>query len=105
MALGQFTDADIVIDVDGGTLSNLHGFHVTFSQGHTVVDTTDVIIASDTQIVVPLSQVQTGRFSDQSPVEVQLNYFTAANKRKKSNTVTLDVGSNLLRRIVYDSGH
>jgi len=105
MAIGQYTDTDIVIDIEGGVLSDLHGMHVTFAQGTTVVDVTDVSVTSPTRLIVPLSQVQTGRFNDANPVKVQLNYFTAANKRKKSDIVEIEVGSNLLRRIVNDPGH
>lgn len=98
--IGQFTDSDITIDITDGNLNELTGIHVTFKQGGIVVDVTDIVIENEHRLIVPLSQVQTGKFKDYLPIAIQINYFNAFGKRRKSNIVEAEVGTNLLERIV-----
>lgn len=100
MIIGQYTDQDVIIDITGGSLDNISGIHITFAQGVNSIDITNVSVESSTRLMASLTQAHTGKFRADMPVQMQMNYFNAFGKRKRSNIVEIAVGTNLLRRIV-----
>ena len=96
----QYTDVAITFTVTGVDLTTITEPHVTFEQGYTLIDVTDVNIVDASTFIVNLTQEQTGQFKE-GAIKVQLNFFNALGKRKANKTpVSIPVGSNLLKRIL-----
>ena len=97
----QYTDVLISFTVTGVDMTTIREPHITFEQGNTLVDVTDIDIIDASTFVVRLDQAQTGRFRA-GAIKLQMNYFNALGKRKASKTAEIPVGSNLLKRILGD---
>lgn len=97
----QYADEALTIKVNGYDVSEADGIHITFSQPSALVsplDITDVEISGNS-VVVALSQIQTGKFNPDLPLQIQANFF-ANGKRTASDIAKIPVKSNLLRRII-----
>ena len=97
----QYTDVLISFTVTGVDMTTISEPHITFEQGNTLVDVTDIDIIDASTFAVRLSQAQTGRFKD-GAIKLQLNYFNALGKRKASKPAEISAQSNLLKRILGD---
>ena len=100
----QFTTVVLPLTVKGFDMSGGH-VCVTFSQGATTLEIEDpprTFDGTDTTINVPLSQADTGSFQV-GGVDVQINYWDAANDRSATDIKTLTIRRNQLNRVVeYD---
>lgn len=95
----QYTDASSTFTVNGGLdLTSITQPHLTFRQGETVVDVTDITILDATHFTADLSQAQTARFKI-GTAKVQLNFFVNG-KRDKTEVAKIDIDENLLKRVL-----
>ena len=97
----QYTDVLITFTVTGVDMTTVTNPHITFEQGGTIIDVTDIDITDASTFILRLSQAQTGRFKP-GAIKLQMNYFNALGKRKASNPVEISAKSNLLKRILGD---
>lgn len=105
-----YTDAALTIHLNGADLSTAQEIHVTLEQNDRLVDTAEVTATSDgaggSYIVAEFTQAQTSRLRDDVAVKCQPNWIDANGRRPQPpNPVTIPVGDQLLRRIIYGSRH
>lgn len=96
----RYCDVPVTITVTGYDCTAMSDIHVTFRQGDTMVDVTNVTVGSSSSLSLVLTQQETQRFVDGMGCFVQLNYIDTNGLRKASDIVTLGVDDNLLRRIL-----
>lgn len=96
----RFCDVPVTITVTGYDCTAMTDIHVTFRQGDTVVDVSDVEVGSSTSLSLTLTQAETRQFVAGAGCNVQLNYIDANGLRKASDIANLGVDDNLLRRIL-----
>lgn len=96
----QYTDVIITFTVHGVDMTTVSNPHVTFEQKFgAIVDVTDINIISPEAFSVTLTQAQTAKFSV-GDISVQMNFFDSQGLRHPTDIKTIEVGSNLLRRIL-----
>ncbi len=99
----RFTTPTLTITVEGVNLTEQEVM-VTFRQRirtFTIESPTMELVDEDTVISVPLSQLQTGGFSEGS-VEVQINWLDGYGHRDATTIGTIQVERNLLAEVVED---
>lgn len=77
--------------------------YVTFSQGETALTKSEVDITrgeTDTEIVVTLSQAETGLFKALAPILVQCNWLTNDGTRVATSSAMISSIDNLLDEVV-----
>jgi len=97
----QYTDAPITFTVEGVDMTQITQPHVTFRQGDTVVDVTDLNILDAGNFALSLTQAETSRFRV-GAVKIQLNFFDGNGKRCASDIATVDAELNILKRVITD---
>lgn len=97
----QYTDAPITFTVEGVDMTQVTQPHVTFRQGDTVVDVTDLNILDAGNFALSLTQAETSRFRT-GAVKIQLNFFDSNGKRCASEIATVDAELNILKRVITD---
>lgn len=97
----QYTDAPITFTVEGVDMTQVTQPHVTFRQGDTVVDATDLNILDAGNFALSLTQAETSRFRV-GAVKIQLNFFNSNGKRCASDIATVDAELNILKRVITD---
>lgn len=98
----QFTTPTHTIRLKGVDLTG-DNVYVTYTQGRTELEVTEVGVAldgEDTVLTVELTQEQTGGFAYQRTVEVQVNWVTPDGKRDATRIKTIPVDRNNLDRQV-----
>lgn len=98
----QYTTPTIRLTVEGVDIT-AYRVYVTLKQGAKTLTITDVDTSpsdGDTQILLPLSQVQTGGFSG-GDLDVQVNWWDSLSQTRNATTIgKLRVQPNLLRMVV-----
>ncbi len=97
----QYTDAPITFSVTGVNMTQITQPHVTFRQGDTVVDKTDLTILDASNFSLSLSQAETARFIA-GGVEIQLNFFDGNGDRQASDIAVVSAERNILRKVLDD---
>ena len=96
----QYTDAPITFTIDGVDMTAISNPHVTFRQGETVVDVTELNITGASAFSLVLTQAQTALFRE-GDVSIQLNYFDG-NQRCASEITKVSAERNILKRVLTD---
>ena len=94
----QYTDAPITFTIDGVDMTAISNPHVTFRQGETVVDVTELNITGASAFSLVLTQSQTALFRE-GDVSIQLNYFDG-NQRCASEITKVSAERNILKRVI-----
>ena len=97
----QYTDAPITFTVTGVNMQQITEPHVTFMQGDTVIDVTELTILDASNFTLKLTQEQTALFMI-GDVEIQLNFFDGNGDRQASDISTVSAERNILKRLLTD---
>ena len=95
----QFSDSSLTFTVEGGLdLTTITHPHLTFRQGGTVIDVTDIHVLDASNFVAELTQAQTGKLKV-GTAEIMLNFFVNG-KRSNTSKATVTIDENLLKRVI-----
>lgn len=97
----QYTDAPITFTIDGVDMTSISQPHITFRQGETVVDVTELHIFDASNFSLVLTQAQTALFRE-GDVSIQLNYFDGSGQRHASEVAKVSAERNILKRVLTD---
>lgn len=97
-----YSDNTLTITADNSHFQTAQEIHVTFRQNYRMLDVTgdDIAVASDTELIVNLSQQQTAMLAPDTITKLQVNYIDEYGKRKTSDVVYIPVLENLLEMIL-----
>lgn len=99
--LRLYTTPTFTLHIPGVDLTAFD-LYVTFRQGDTVVTKNDGVATysgDETQIVVSLTQAESGQFKDRPGIYVQVNWMNGAT-REATNIAELPPRSNLLEEVI-----
>lgn len=100
----QYTDAPFTITVDDADFTAAQEIHVTVAQGEDVYfdlsESNTVQVIGRSELLVELTQAQTGAFKDNEVAKMQVNWIDANGKRKATVVSSIKIKRNLLKGVI-----